>query len=198
MSVAVRTWLYLEARACLPVGVPVGASAHTSASPGKPQAPCHPRAARGPAARHREASDGNGAFARDGVCDPRARDEDGRDHICDIAGIDQRDPVVPRVPAPGWQLALAGAGADHVREHVRAPGRSWRPDTWCRARNRADCCGFTGNTWYPPRSGPSPSGSRHLASTVAAPSITSAAPTRGSVDLAQRRSVAHRRLRPRS
>jgi hypothetical protein len=134
----------------------------------------------------------------DGVCDPRARDEDGRDHICDIAGIDQRDPVVPRVPAPGWQLALAGTGADHVREHVRAPGRSWRPDTWCRARNRADCCGFTGNTWYPPRSGPSPSGSRHLASTVAAPSITSAAPTRGSVDLAQRRSVAHRRLRPRS
>jgi hypothetical protein len=25
----------------------------------------------------------------------------------------------PRVPAPGWRLALMGVGADHVREHVR-------------------------------------------------------------------------------
>ena len=61
---AVRTWLYLEAHACLPVGVPVGASTHTSASPAslKRRAILGQLAARSP--RHHEASDGNGAFAR--------------------------------------------------------------------------------------------------------------------------------------
>ena len=65
MPVCRRTWLYLEAHACLPVGVPAGAPAHTSASPANLERPCHPRgSSRRARPRHHEASDANGAFAR--------------------------------------------------------------------------------------------------------------------------------------
>ena len=85
----------------------------------------------------------------DGVCDPRALDEDGREHVRDIAGIDQRDPVVPRVAAPGWQPALAGVGADHVREYVRVPGIALGVPHLVPGTEPGRLLGFTGNTWYP-------------------------------------------------
>jgi hypothetical protein len=114
--------MYLEAHACLPVGVPAAAPAHTSASSASLKRRAILGAARGPVApatmklRTRTAPS-------PGRCLRSRRPSTRMAAATSVTSLVLMNATLSsQACPPGWRLALVGVARDRVREHVRVPG----------------------------------------------------------------------------